>query len=103
MPGDLKISSPLLAARDLPDRINKAVQLAEERLGIVNSSPHLVIRWDLVGRILRDRIKAESFAEEVSVQLREQGLKVEPAVLIINKKIIAGFFERASVPQIRQF
>jgi hypothetical protein len=36
-------------------------------------------------------------------ELAGQGVKANPAVLIIDKRILAGFFERLNVPQQREF
>jgi hypothetical protein len=98
----IKISAQLISARALPSAIADAVKLAEERVPVGGTTGPIVVKWDLIGRILRDSKMAFEFADAVSSKLNEGGMKVEPAVLIQKKIIIAGFFERKLVPQIRE-
>lgn len=98
----IKLSAQLLSARALPSAIANAVKLAEERVQVGRTQGPIVVKWDLIGRILRDSKLAFEFADAVASNLNEGGMKVEPAVLIQKKIIIAGFFERKLVPQIRE-
>lgn len=92
----------LISSLQLNDRVTKAVELAAGRLNIAHDPKKIVLRWDLIGRILRDFQQADRFANEVGAQLGEMGLKVQPAVLKIDKRIIAGYFERINVPAINE-
>jgi hypothetical protein len=98
----IKLSAQLLSAHALPSAIANAVKLAEERVQVGRTQGPIVVKWDLIGRILRDSKLAFEFADAVASNLNEGGMKVEPAVLIQKKIIIAGFFERKLVPQIRE-
>jgi hypothetical protein len=96
---DDKKSAALISARELPKLVNAAIAAAGHHDAV---SPALVVKWDLIGRQIREMAAAEKFAHDVSSHLGAAGHAVTPAVLQIDKRIIAGFFERVSVPQIRE-
>jgi hypothetical protein len=93
----------LISARRLPDVVAAAVKVANDRHKVAEDRSPLVLRWELIGRILRDRNLAGDFAQTVSAEVAKTGIEVQPAVLIIDKDILAGFFERANVPIPREF
>ncbi len=91
----VKVKAPTVSARELSAMVDKAVTIAAKRLDLQPEPENIIIRWDLVGRILRDASLAQKFSEDVAGQLKKAGVAVEPATLIIKKQIIAGFIERA--------
>ncbi|WP_010186942.1 hypothetical protein [Sphingomonas sp. PAMC 26605] len=88
----------LVAARDLPKIVEAAVHAAGDRVGV---SGQLVLRWDLAGKVVRDLLEGQKFADNVALHMKAAGVDAAPAVLAIDNHIIAGFFERQAVPQIR--
>lgn len=88
----------LVPARELPKIVEAAVHAAGDRVGI--SGP-LVLRWDLAGKVVRDLLEGQKFAEHVAKHVTAAGVDAAPAVLAIDNHIIAGFFERHAVPQVR--
>ena len=99
---DLRKSATLVSAQELTKIVNHAVKAAGERSGATGP---VVLRWELAGRVIRpgpDALKlAHDFADTVARQVTLGGIEATPAVLIIDKEITAGFFERAAVPQQR--
>ena len=93
----------LIPARQLPELVAKAVKLAEERTGVAPGKNGILLKWELIGRIIREGRQAETFASAVAGELTRQGFRVDPAVAIVNKKIYCGFIERLNVPQLREF
>jgi hypothetical protein len=96
---DDKKSAALISARELPKLVNAAIQAAGHHDAV---STAVVVKWDLIGREIREMLAAEKFASDVSKHLGDAGHPVTSAVLQIDKRIIAGFFERLAVPQIRE-
>lgn len=94
----------LVSARELNTVVAAAVKAAGARVKVppADDGP-LIIKWELIGRILRDLNQAQPFAQEVVKELSAKSIKATPAVLIIDKKILAGFFEKIQVPVERQF
>lgn len=98
-----KAKAALVSARELPGLVDAAVKVAAQKVPGVAADDKVTIRWELIGRILRDLKQAQPFADAVSAELKAKGVAVNPAVLIIDKRILAGFFERVNLPQQRQF
>jgi hypothetical protein len=92
-------SAALISVRQLPGVVEAAVKAAGVR---VEGEP-LVLRWDLAGKVVRDFGEGKKFADAVSKQVIEAGFDAVPAVLQIDDRILAGFFERIDVPQLRNF
>jgi len=97
----------LVSARELPSLVAEAVKVAAAnpklKDALNEAEPAITIRWDLIGRILRNLDQAQLFSGEVTKALRAKNISVTPATLIIDKRILAGFFERVQVPIERQF
>ena len=97
----------LVSARELSGLVTEAVKAAaanpklKEKLDL--AEPAITIRWDLIGRILRNLEDAQTFSGDVAKSLKAKNISVTPATLIIDKRILAGFFERVQVPIERQF
>lgn len=95
----IKKKAALISVRELQPIVDRAIKEA----GLQVDDHGLVVRWDLAGRILRDLPTAEKFAASVSKTITAHGHDVVPAVLQIDKTIIAGFYERVNTPQTRAF
>lgn len=96
----------LVSARELSGLVDAAVNAAHDK--VPKATPldsSVTIRWELVGRILRERdlAVAQSFAETVVSELKAKNVAATPALLVVDKRILAGFFERVNVPQLRPF
>lgn len=99
-----KSKAALVPARELNDVVAAAVKAAGARVKVPSTDDApLTIKWELVGRVLKDLNLAQPFAAEVVRELAAKNIKATPAVLIIDKRILAGFFEKPQVPAERQF
>jgi len=96
---DIKTAA-LIRAHELPKLVEAAIKAAGDH-GVASSA--LITKWDLVGRMIRDMASAEKFADGVSAQINKSGHAVSPAVLKIDGRILAGFYERVAIPQFREF
>jgi hypothetical protein len=97
----------LVSARELPSLVTEAVRAAAANPKLKGkidlADPTITIRWELIGRILRDLADAQTFSADVAKSLKAKSITVTPATLIIDKRILAGFFEKVQVPIERQF
>ncbi len=98
-----RTKAALVSARELPGLVDAAVKAAAIRAKIPEVEGPVVVKWELVGRVLRDLKQAQPFADGVVAELGAKGVKASPAILTVDKKILAGFFEKIAVPQLRQF
>src|SRR5690242_13269693 len=94
-----KPKAALVSARELPGLVDAAVKVAAVRAKIPEVEGPIVVKWELIGRVLRDLKQAQPFADGVVAELGAKGIKASPAILIVDKKILAGFFEKIAVPQ----
>ncbi|MEG3086492.1 hypothetical protein [Sphingomonas sp. PB4P5] len=92
-------SASLISVRELPGIVEAAVKAA----GVRVEGESLVLRWDLAGKVVRDFGEGKKFADAVAKQVTEAGFEASPAVLQIDDRILAGFFERIDIPQFRNF
>lgn len=93
----------LVSARDLPNVVESAVKTASQRIGAAKVSGPLVKRWDIAGKVLRDLATAQTFSREVTAEVAKAGVKAKPALLIVDKDILAGFVDRDHIPKLREF
>lgn len=91
----------LVSARELPNVVDSAVKAASQRIGSQVSGP-VVRRWDIAGKILRDLAAAQSFSKEVTAEVTRAGVRAKPALLIVDKEILAGFIDRDHLPKLRE-
>ena len=92
----------LINAAELSNSVTDAVALASKRMALPGKQGKIVMRWELMGIIMRDLDIGSQFADAVTAELKTKGIAVEPAVLRVNRQIIAGFYERGNVPAIRE-
>jgi hypothetical protein len=92
----------LVSARQLPNLVDSAVKAATQRIGSSASGP-LVRRWDIAGKVLRDLAAAQSFSKEVTAEVTKAGVRAKPALLIVDREILAGFIDRDHIPKLREF
>ena len=95
-------SAALISARELPRLVDAAIKAAGDH-GIASNA--MVTKWDLVGRMMKDMASAEKLAAGVAAHINAGagGHKVSSAVLKIDDRILAGFYERVAIPQFREF
>ena len=93
----------LISARKLPDMVDKAVELALQRIDVNPGKANIISKWELIGRRVKALADGDVFSQAVAKSMAELGTPVEPAVLKIDKWILAGFFERINVPIDRPF
>jgi hypothetical protein len=98
-----KISANLISVSKLPEAVNKAVALAEQRVGAVAGPNVYVPKWDLIGRRLKKFEQGVEFADEVTARMGEFGIKAEPSVFKVGRWILAGYIEIDNLPQFRGF
>lgn len=93
----------LVSARELPNFVESAVKTATQRIGSTKVSGPLVKRWDIAGKVLRDLSTAQNFSLEVTAEVTKAGVRAKPALLIIDKEILAGYIDRDHIPKLRDF
>jgi hypothetical protein len=93
--------SKLVAARDLSKTLEAAMKAANARVGGSEASSALIVKWELVGRRAKDFAQGQKLAAEITAELGNAGIKVQPAVLGVGREIICGFFEPPNVPLAR--
>lgn len=103
MATDPNRTARLVSMRELPRVVDSAIEIASKRIDVTTKAGSIVVKWELIGRILNNFEHAQLFATTVSEEISKAGVEVHPAVLSIDKRIIAGFYERASLPQLREF
>ncbi|HEX9965090.1 MAG TPA: hypothetical protein VGB04_08920 [Allosphingosinicella sp.] len=93
----------LVSARELPNLVDNAVKAATQRIGSTRVSGPPIKRWDIRGYVLKDLAAAQSFSKEVTAEVTKAGVKAKPAVLILDREILAGFIDRDHIPKLREF
>jgi hypothetical protein len=93
----------LVSARELPNLVDSAVKAATQRIGSTKVSGPIVKRWDIAGKVLRDLATAQTFSKDVTAAVNAAGVKAKPALLILDKEILAGFVDRDHIPRLREF
>jgi hypothetical protein len=96
-----KKAAALVSGTDLAKMVDKAVLIAAQRHQVAVSDTNLILKWELIGRLLKDKLLADKFADEVASQLVKGGFAAQPATLRFGKQILCGFFERANLPVVR--
>ncbi len=92
----------LISVRELPKVVESAVKAAHARLGQPVPG-EFGRKWEIYGYRLRDRLKAEELSSAVAAEVSRAGVKVNPAVLIVDKIIWCGFIEPPNIPMERNF
>lgn len=93
----------LISVSDLPRVVESAVKSAQARLGGTLERGPIIRKWEINGRVVRDRALAERFTNEVTAEVAKSGADVSPAMLILDKIIYCGFIERPRIPIERNF
>jgi hypothetical protein len=81
--------------------IDKAVAQAAAQKGVPLQGETLINRWEIIGRIARERVDmndAFALATQITKAANLQGLKAQPAVSRIGGEILVGFVARANLP-----
>jgi hypothetical protein len=98
-----KTTAQLVKGSDLSKMVDRAVAIAAARHQVTVSDTNLIIKWELIGRLLKEGLLADKFAGDVAAELGKNGLAVQPASLRFGKQILCGFFEKVNIPQPRPF
>jgi hypothetical protein len=98
-----KKTAELVKGTDLSKMVDKAVAIAAARHQVAVSDTNLIIKWELIGRYLKDGLLADKFAGDVAAELGRAGLAVQPASLRFGRQILCGFFEKVNIPTPRPF
>lgn len=93
----------LVSARELPNLVESAVKAASQRIGGAQASGPLVKRWDIAGKVLRDMAAAQAFSKEVTAEVTKAGVRAKPALVVLDREILAGFIDRDHIPKLREF
>lgn len=83
--------------------VESAVKIAAARHDLAVEKDTLLDRWEIIGRRLRDVADinvAYRFAEDVTRNVKVQGLTVDPVVTKIRGEILVGFIERNRVQKL---
>ncbi len=81
--------------------VDKAVEQATRKQGTSLAGPTLITRWEIIGRMVSERIDmndAFALATQVTRATTLQGLKVQPAVSRFGRQILIGFVARENMP-----
>jgi hypothetical protein len=82
----------------LSKSIDKAVSLAGDKHGVSFDKGNLILNWEILGRILRDREIAGGVSRlDVAATITKNvvGIKGQPIVTMVGKEILVGFVERS--------
>ena len=82
----------------LSKSIDKAVALASDRHGVTFDKGNLILNWEILGRILRDReLTGGQTRLDVAATIAKNvaGIKGQPIVTMVGKDILVGFVERS--------
>lgn len=91
-----------VSAAMLAKSIDGAILKAAVRFQVPVAGPTLSLKWEIVGRILRDMdaTHALGIAEEVTKSVNKlSGIDAQAAISRINGGILVGFIERAQLPR----
>ena len=92
----------LISVRELPKVVESAVKAAHARLGQPVPGP-IGKKWEIYGYRLKGKLKPEDLSSAIAAEVSRAGVKVNPAVLIVDKIIWCGFIEPPNVPMERNF
>jgi hypothetical protein len=93
----------LVSHRELGAAIDKAVTLAAARHKIAVDKDNLILNWELIGRTLKPGLLNDAFADDVAASMKQAGFQVVPGTARFGKMILCGIFEKARIPQLKQF
>jgi len=82
----------------LSKSIDKAVDLATNRHGVVFDKGNVILNWEILGRILREMdLSGRETRLDVATTIAKNvaGIKAQPVVTKIGKDILVGFIERS--------
>lgn len=98
------VSADVISAADLALSIDNAIARAATKFNVPPAGPNLSLKWEIVGRIMRniDAASALDLAGEVAKSVNKlPGIDAQPAISRVKGGILVGFIERAQLP--RQF
>jgi hypothetical protein len=95
--------SEVVSAASLSKAIDKAVDLAAKRHDIRFGSENLIVNWDILGRILREKVTTRGAELGIATTIANSisGINGLPVATKIGKDILVGFIERGR--SLRQF
>jgi len=86
----------------LSKSIDKAVSLASEKHGVDFQKGNVILNWEILGRILRERATLPDGQSRLDVAAtitkNVAGIKGQPIVTMVGKDILVGFVERSGTP-----
>jgi hypothetical protein len=92
----------LVSAHELSRVVDEAVKAASLRTDPGGGTHNVILRPDILGRLIRDAGQAQHFAEAVAKGVTKAGVHAEPVVISIGDGTrIAGFIEREAL-QLRE-
>jgi hypothetical protein len=93
----------LVSTRELGAAIDKAVALAAARHKIAVDQDNLILNGELIGRTVKPGLLNDAFADSVAAELKKGGFAVVPGTARWGKLILCGIFEKARIPQLKQY
>lgn len=95
-------TAKLISARELAAHVQKAADIAAKQLGLSSGPAGVIARWELYGRLVKDFAEGQTFAAATKKALDKSVGSVRSGVVMIDKRIIAGFFPSKVVDEIRK-
>ena len=81
----------------LSKSIDKAVSLASEKHGVDFQKGNMILNWEILGRILRERATLR-LDVAATITKNVAGIQGQPIVTMVGKDILIGFVERSGTP-----
>jgi len=83
----------------LSKSIDKAVSLASDKHGVTFEKGNVILNWEILGRILRERVELPAGQTRLDIAAtitkNVAGIKGQPIVTRVGKDILIGFVERS--------
>lgn len=96
------VSADVISSADLARSIDSAVTRAATKFNVPPAGPNLSLKWEIVGRIMKniDAAQALELATDVTKSVnRLPGIDAQPTISRVKGGILVGFIERAQIPR----
>jgi hypothetical protein len=97
-----RVSADVVSAADLAKSIDGAITRAATQFNVPSGGPSLSLRWEIVGRIMKNMEPAQALdiAGQVAKAVnRLPGIDAQPTISRVKGGILVGFIERSQIPR----
>lgn len=97
-----RVSADVISAADLSRSIDSAITRAATKFNVPPAGPNLSLKWEIVGRIIKniDAAAALELAADVTKAVnRLPGIDAQPTISRVKGGILVGFIERGQIPR----